>query len=41
MAALQRGSYFVAVDDNDARLDLVCRALQLRGVEGVQRLTNR
>jgi hypothetical protein len=39
MAALQRGSYFVAADDNDALLDRVCRALQLRGVEGVQRLT--
>jgi hypothetical protein len=40
MAALQGGAYFVAADDNDARLDLVCRALQLRGVEGVQPLTN-
>jgi hypothetical protein len=35
MVALQRGSYSVAANDNDARLDLVCRALQLRGVEGV------
>jgi len=40
MAALKRGSYFVAADDNEARLDLVCRALQLRGVEGLQMLTN-
>ena len=40
MAALQRGSYFVAVDDNDFVLDRVRRALQLRGVDGVQRLTN-
>jgi hypothetical protein len=39
-AALQRGSYFVADNDNDFVLDRVCRALQLRGVEGVQRLTN-
>jgi hypothetical protein len=41
MAALQRGSYFVAGDDNDLLLDRVCRALELRGVEGVQRLTKR
>lgn len=41
MAALQRGSYFVAADDNDAQLDIVCRALQLRGVVGVQRPTNK
>jgi hypothetical protein len=40
MAALQRGSYFVAGDDNDSLLDRVCRALELRGVEGVQRLSN-
>jgi hypothetical protein len=33
MAALQSGAYFVAADDNEARLNLVCRALQLRGVE--------
>jgi hypothetical protein len=39
LAALQRGSYFVAADDNDARSDVVCRALQLRGFEGLQRLT--
>jgi len=41
MAALQRGSYFVAGDDNDTVLDRVCRTLELRGVEGVQRLTKR
>jgi len=41
MAALQRGSYFVAANDNDSVLDRVCRALELRGVEGVQRLTTR
>jgi hypothetical protein len=38
LAALQHGSYFVAVDDNEDRLDRVCRALQLRGVEGVEPL---
>jgi hypothetical protein len=38
VAALQRGSYFVAGDDNDVQLDRVCRALELRGVDGVQRL---
>jgi hypothetical protein len=37
MAALQSGSYFVAGSDNDFVLDRVCRALELRGVEGVQR----
>jgi hypothetical protein len=37
MAALQRGSYFVAAEDNDFVLDRVCRELELRGVEGVQR----
>jgi hypothetical protein len=36
MAALQRGSYFVSADDNERRLDLVCRAMRLRGIEGVQ-----
>lgn len=41
MVALQRDSYFVAVNDNDSVLDHVCRALELRGVEGVQRLTSR
>jgi hypothetical protein len=40
MAALRRGAYFVAGGDNDFVLDRVCRALQLRGVEGAQRLTN-
>lgn len=37
MAALQSGSYFVAADDNETVLDRVCRALELRGVDGVQR----
>jgi hypothetical protein len=32
MAALQRGSYFVAGDDNDGVLDRVCQTLELRGV---------
>jgi hypothetical protein len=32
---LRNGSYFVAANDNEARLDLVCRALELRGVEGI------
>jgi hypothetical protein len=40
MAALESSSYFVARTDNDFVLDRVCRALELRGVEGVQRLTN-
>ena len=39
MAALKRGGYFVAECDNDFVLDRVCRSLELRGVEGVQRLT--
>jgi hypothetical protein len=38
---LKRGSYFVAADDNEEVLDCVCRSLELRGVEGVQRLTKR
>ena len=41
IAALRRGSYFVAGDDNDFVLDRVCQALELRGVDGVQRLTKR
>jgi hypothetical protein len=40
-AALQRGSYFISGDDNDLVLDRICRALELRGVEGVERLTSR
>jgi hypothetical protein len=36
MAALRSGSYFVSMCDNDQRLDLVCRSLQMRGVEGIQ-----
>jgi hypothetical protein len=36
MTALQHGSYFVAVDDNDFVLDRVCRSLKHRGVEGLQ-----
>lgn len=36
MSALQRGAYFVADDDNDSVLDRVCRALELRGIEGIQ-----
>lgn len=39
MAALQRGSYFVAEGDNEFQLDRVCRALELRAVQGVQRPT--
>ena len=31
-AALAQGQYFVAEEDNDVRLDLLCRALRLRGV---------
>jgi hypothetical protein len=37
IVALQSGSYFVADCDNDFVLDRVCRSLELRGVEGVQR----
>lgn len=40
MAVLRRGSYFVAGSDNESMLDRVCRALELRGVKGVLRLTN-
>jgi hypothetical protein len=36
MAALQRGDYFVSDDDNESVLDKVCRALELRGVEGIE-----
>lgn len=32
-AALAQGQYFVAEDDNGARLDQLCRALRLRGVD--------
>jgi hypothetical protein len=39
LVELERGSYFVADGDNDVVLDRVCRALELRGVEGVQRIT--
>lgn len=41
LAALQRGSYFVSDEDNDAVLDQVCRALELCGVPGVRRSTQR
>jgi hypothetical protein len=41
MAALRRGCFFVAACDKDADLDLVCRTLQLRGVAGIQWLTER
>jgi hypothetical protein len=37
MAALQRGSYFVDREDDELQLDRVCRALELRAVDGVQR----
>jgi hypothetical protein len=40
MVALQHGAYSVDADDDEARLNLICRALELRGVEGVQRLTS-
>lgn len=32
LAALAQGQYFVAEEDNDVRLDQLCRALRLRGV---------
>jgi hypothetical protein len=34
--ALQAGSYFVAADDSEARVDDLCKQLQLRGVEAIQ-----
>jgi hypothetical protein len=37
MVALQNGSCFVADQDNEAVLGRVCRALELRGVEGIKR----
>jgi hypothetical protein len=36
MAALQKESYFVAECDSEGRLDLVCRALDLRDVKGLE-----
>jgi hypothetical protein len=37
-AALQRGQYFVADDDNDFVIDKLCRSLRLRGVAGITEL---
>lgn len=37
MKALQNGSYFVSLNDNDSVLDRICHVLWLRGVEGVVR----
>jgi hypothetical protein len=34
--ALQQGAYFVAADDNEVVLNRVCRALELRGVQGIE-----
>jgi hypothetical protein len=36
MAALESGAYFVAFDDGDSRLEKICCALRLRGVEGIE-----
>ena len=36
MTALKKESYFVAECDNELRLDLVCRALDLRDVKGLE-----
>jgi hypothetical protein len=36
MAALRRGEHFIAHDDLSGSLDLVCRKLELRGVEGIE-----
>lgn len=36
MIALENGCYFVAAEDSDSTLDRVCRALELRGVEGIE-----
>lgn len=33
LSALQEGRYFVGDDDGDARLDKICNALRLRGVQ--------
>jgi hypothetical protein len=33
MLTLRRGSYFASADDNEFQLNLVCRALQLRGID--------
>lgn len=33
LRSLQDGRYFVADDDSEARLDSLCRALRLRGIE--------
>jgi hypothetical protein len=35
MQALARGQYFVAEEDKGDRLDKLCKALRLRGVEGI------
>jgi hypothetical protein len=34
MEALRRGQHFVADDDSEDRLETLCKALRLRGVEG-------
>jgi hypothetical protein len=36
MAALESGAYFVAADDNNETVDRICRALELRGVDGIE-----
>lgn len=38
IATLRQGSYFVSIHDNEYLLDHVCRTLELRGVEGIERL---
>ncbi|CAN5486818.1 hypothetical protein BH11PLA2_BH11PLA2_34320 [soil metagenome] len=39
MRALQEGAFFVSSNDNEWQLNLVCRTLQLRGVEGIETST--
>ena len=41
IAALQKESYFVAECDSEGRLDLVCRALDLRDVKGLEWTPNK
>jgi hypothetical protein len=36
MAELRAGAYFVAEEDNDLRLEKICRMLDLRGVGGIE-----
>ena len=35
MTCLRRGQYFISDGDTDSRIDDICRALHLRGVQGI------